>query len=403
MSLYDAIGYFTEEKRIMSCLSVTCGTADAEHHALRGVADRAGTPVHEDSIYDLASLTKLFTGLVAMRLREEGRLDLSRPVTDYAPQFVNLSGVTVDQVLGFEVALITPQRVDAQADVASGLRQLFAMEARPVVGRAYSDMHAMVLKYVIEGAAEESYMQVLRRCVLRPLGMADTFAHVPENRLRDCVCYDGEHRIEGERWFVREGVAPGTPHDPKAHLLMQEGDVCGHAGLFSTRGDMTRLCQGVLKEQVVSRESLRYMARNRTGRPLPGGGWTQFLGCQCYVKHPEQYFSEIPLYMSDQAIGLSGFTGHHVAIDPQVGVFTLFLGNRVMDRLTVLVPESGRCRGDYGLAEDGSGQVRWTDGCQLFSSVDYVHQKDAKLHAPIGELLRLPHWRPVGNEWPSCP
>lgn len=402
-SLYDAIGYFTEEKRIMSCLSVTCGTADTEHHALRGVADRAGTPIHEDSIYDLASLTKLFTGLVVMRLREEGKLDLSRPVTEYAPQFGRLAGVTVDQVLGFEVALITPQRVDAQMDVASGLRQLFAMEARPVTGRAYSDMHAMALKYVIEGAAGESYMQVLRRCILKPLGMGNTFAHVPQERLKDCICYDGEHRIEGEKWIVRTGIAPGTPHDPKAHLLMQEGDVCGHAGLFSTRGDMVRLCQGVLKEKVISRESLRYMARNRTGRPLPEGGWTQFLGCQCYVKHPEQYFSEIPLYMSNEAIGLSGFTGHHVAIDPQVGVFTLFLGNRVMDRLTVLVPERGRCRGDYGLAEDGSGQVRWTDGCQRFSSVDYVHQKDAKLHAPIGELLRLPHWRPAGNEWPSCP
>lgn len=401
--LYDAIGYFTEEKHILSCLSVTCGTAQSETHALRGVADRAGAPIHEESLYDLASLTKLFTGLMVMRLREEGLLDLSRPVTDYAPQFARLGGVKVDQALGFEVALVTPERIDTQPDRAAGLRQLLAVEPRPVVGRAYSDMHAMVLKYVIEGAAGERYMDALNRRILQPLGMVSTFARVPESRLADCICYDGEHRIEGARWIVREGIAPGTPHDPKAHLLMQEGDVCGHAGLFSTRGDMTRLCQGVLRMDVVSRESLRCMARNRTGRRLPDGSWTQFLGCQCYVKHPEQYFSEIPLYMSDQAIGLSGFTGHHVGIDPETGVFTLFLGNRVMDRLSVLVPETGRCRADYGLAEDGSGQIRWSDGRLVFSSVDYVHQKDAKLHEPIRGLLRLPHWRPAGNEWPSCP
>lgn len=401
-ALYDAIGYFTEEKHILSCLSVTCGTADSEHHALRGVADRAGTPIHEGSIYDLASLTKLFTGLMVMRLREEGLLDLSRPVTAYAPQFAHLDEVTVDQVLGFEVALITPQRVDTQPDREAGLRQLWAIEPRPVTGRAYSDMHAMVLKYVIEGAVGESYMDALARRILQPLGMTSTFAHVPEGRVGDCICYDGEHRIEGSRWIVREGIAPGTPHDPKAHLLMQEGDVCGHAGLFSTRGDMTRLCQGVLRMDVLSRESLRYMARNRTGRCLPEGGWTQFLGSQCYVKHPDQYFSEIPLYMSDQAIGLSGFTGHHISIDPEVGVFALFLGNRVMDRLSVLVPEIGKTRADYGLASDGSGQVRWSDGRLLFSSVDYVHQKDSKLHAPIGAVLNLHHWRPAGSEWPSC-
>lgn len=401
--LDKAIGYFTEEKHILSCLSVTCGTAETQQHAQRGVADRAGTPIHEGSLYDLASLTKLFTGLMVMRLREEGLLDLSRPVTDYAPGFANLGEITVDQVLGFEVALITPERIDTQPDREAGLRQLFAVEPRPVAGRAYSDMHAMVLKYVIEGAAGECYMDALARRILRPLRMESTFAHVPESRVGDCICYDGEHRIEGERWIVRQGIAPGTPHDPKAHLLMQEGSICGHAGLFSTRSDMTRLCQGVLRMDVVSRESLRYMARNRTGRPLPDGSWTQFLGCQCYVKHPDQYYSEIPLYMSDQAIGLSGFTGHHIGIDPETGVFTLFLGNRVMDRLSVLVPEKGRSRQDYGLAPDGSGQVRWSDGRLLFSSVDYVHQKDAKLHAPIRELLRLPHWRPAGNEWPSCP
>ena len=400
--LFDAIGYFTDEKHILSCLSVTCGTADREYHAMRGVTDRAGTPIHEGSIYDLASLTKLFTGLLVMRLREEGLLDLARPVTDYAPQFSKLHEITVDQVLGFEVALITPERIDTQPDRAAGLRQLFAVAPRPVTGRAYSDMHAMVLKYVIEGAAGKSYMDVLTRRILRPLSMESTFAHVPQDRVGDCICYDGEHRIEGERWIHRQGIAPGTPHDPKAHLLMQEGDVCGHAGLFSTRVDMTRLCQGILRMDVVSRESLRYMARNRTGHRLPDGSWTQFLGCQCYVKHPDQYYSEIPLYMSDQAIGLSGFTGHHIGIDPETGVFTLFLGNRVMDRLTVLVPEKGRCRQDYGLAADGSGQVRWTDGCLRFSSVDYVHQKDAKLHAPIRELLRLPHWHPADNEWPSC-
>lgn len=402
-TLKEAIGYFTEEKHILACLSVTCGDAVSAHHALGGVVDRQGTPLQESSVYDLASLTKLFTGLAVMRLKEEGLLDLSRPVTDYAPLFRALRDVTVDQVLGFEIGLTTPGRVDAQADPAAALDCLHGIMPGPVLARAYSDMHAMVLKYVIEGAAGESYMQVLSSRFLTPLGMDSTFAQVPPERTADCILYDGEHRIEGEKWILRQGIAPGTPHDPKAHLLMQKEEVCGHAGLFSTRGDMTRLCQGILKGKVLGRDNLRRMARNRTGRPLPDGGWTQFLGSQCYVKHPQQYFSEIPLYMSPGAIGLSGFTGNHLSVDPETGVFALFLGNRVLDRLTVLVPEKGLSRKDYGLNEDGSGQVRWTDGSLLFSSVDYVHQKDAKLHAPIGELLRLPHWRPEGSEWPSCP
>lgn len=403
MTLEEGISYLVSEKRMLACLSVTYGTATEEHHTMQGVADRQGNPIHEGSLYDLASLTKLFTGLLVMRLREEGRMDLSRWITDYAPQFTALSDVTVGEVLGFQVALITPERVDTQPNAQEGLRQLFAAEARPVTGRHYSDMPAMVLKYVIEGAAQESYMDALTRRILQPLGMENTFAPVPESRQGDCLCYDGEHRIEGSRWLVRQGITPGTPHDPKARLLFQGGEVCGHAGIFSTRGDMTRLCQGLLAGKVISRESLTLMAKNRTGRPLGDGRWTQFLGYQCYVKHPDQYYSEIPAFMSHQAVGMGGFTGHHLCIDPATGVFELFLGNRVMDRLTVLVPEEGRCLTDYGLEADGSGRLRWTDGTLLASSVNYVHQKDARLHAPIGQLLHLSPWQPVGNEWPACP
>lgn len=401
--LNQGINFLVNEKRILSCLSVTYGTETEEHHTMQGVMDRQGRPLHEGALYDLASITKFFTSLLVLRLREEGRLELSRRITDYAPQFTELSTVTVEEVLGFQVALVTPQRVDTQADAAAGMRQLFAAQAQPVTGRHYSDIPAMVLKYVIEGAAGEKYMDLLSRMILRPLGMNSTFAPVPEERRCDCVCYDGEHRIEGSRWLVRQGIAPGTPHDPKAQLMFQGGEVCGHAGIFSTRGDMTRLCQGVLAGKVISRESLALMAKNRTGRPLGNGKWTQFLGYQCYVKHPDQYYSEIPAFMSSQAVGMGGFTGNHLSLDPVTGTFVLFLGNRVMDRLTVLVPEEGRCLTDYGLAADGSGQLRWTDGTLLDSSVNYVHQKDQRLHAPVGQLLHLPPWHPAGNEWPAYP
>ncbi|MBR4081437.1 MAG: beta-lactamase family protein [Clostridia bacterium] len=401
--MLNAIQYFTRESHIMACLSVTCGDAATEHHAMDGFI-RAGDvcPVSEDSLFDLASLTKLFTGLTVMRLHEEGLLALDAPAAQYAPQYTGLKGATVDQLLGFEVQLTTPQRVDAQPDRAAGLAQLRAAQAAPQgTNRFYSDMHAMVLGEVIEGAAGMPLYEAFRRYILDPLGMAETFACVPPERRADCVSCDREHRIEGERWILREGVAPGVPHDPKARLLSPDGaHLCGHAGLFSTRRDMVKLCQGVLSGKVISSAGLAAMARNRMGRPLPEGGHTQYLGSQCYVKHPNQYFSEIPVYMSDRAIGLSGFTGHHISIDPETGVFALMLGNRVMDRLSVLIPEKGRSLTDYGLAADGSGQVTWPDGRQVYSSVDWVHQKDARLHRPIAARLSLPPWRKAGSEWP---
>ena len=388
MTLNDTIRFFTEESRIMPGLSVACGTADQAIIALGGLADEdAATPLTADSIFDLASLTKLFTALLVMRLREEGRLDLAKPITAYAPQFVHLHNVTVDQVLGFEIALTTSARVDTQTTPEAGRNLLFDIRPGEVTGRAYSDMHAMVLKHVVEGAAQEDYASLLQRFLLCPLGMRNTHLIVPEDKRSLCVSCNNEHRIERGQYICRDGVLPGTPHDPKARVLSPEPS--GHAGLFSTRGDMVKLCQGLLRYDVLPRDSLLFMSRNRTGHLRPDGTYQQYLGAQCYVKHPVQRHSEVPVYESDKAISLSGFTGHHLSVDVETGVFALFLGNRVQNRLTVLVPEAGRSITDYGLAADGTGRILWPDGTWIYSSVNYVYQKDAHFHQAVANEMGL--------------
>ncbi|MBR2287893.1 MAG: serine hydrolase, partial [Clostridia bacterium] len=223
-----------------------------------------------------------------------------------------------------------------------------------------------------------------------PLSMTEIFGTVPEEKRERCVSCDREHRIEGEKWILREGIAPGTPHDPKAHLLQTAEDVCGHAGLFGTAADLVKLCRGMLEEKIVSDSTLLEMARNRTGHPLPGGGYTQYLGAQCYVRHPQQVHSEVPVYMSDRAIAMGGFTGHHLSVDPETGIFVVSLGNRVLNRLTVCVPPEGRTLEDYGLLPDGRGQIRWTDGEMIWSSARYVHLKDEHMHAAIMDTLGVP-------------
>ena len=384
--LQRALHFFTRETGIMAAMTVACG--DALHTEWA----EDGEGVNGETLFDLASITKLFTGLCALRLRERGLLDLSRPVADYDQRFSRLAGVTVGQVLGFQVLLQTEGRVDACPDRASALRCLWSLRSSGEPGpgqRAYSDMPAMVMKYVVEAAAGETLWACVQRYILQPAGMTRTFARVPEGAKSNCQRYDGEHRIEGNRWLKRTGPEPGIPHDPKAALLQGDtSDLCGHAGLFSTREDLTRFCHAVLSERIVNRETLRDMAVNRTGRPL-NQGFSQFLGYLCYVRHPDQYYSEIPDYMGRQAIGMGGFTGNHLSLDPERGIFTLFLGNRVRDRLTVLRLEEGKNLADYGLREDGVGRLRWTDGQWIPSSVNYVHQKDAHLHAEVARVMGL--------------
>ena len=379
--LAQALQFFTREKEIMSGLLLVCEAGGRTEAALDG-------DVREDSVFDLASLTKLFTGMCALRLKEDGLLDTSRSVFFYEPRFTGLKDTTVEQLMTFTAELKTPGRVDGCASREEALKCLFGtVSTGEPKGRHYSDIPSMALKYVLEAAAGMPFMDLVRETVLDKAGMTETWAKVPEERIKDCLCYAPEYRIVNGERTVRTGLEPGVPHDPKAAVI-QAGtdDLCGHAGLFSTAADMTRFCRAVLAEKIISGESLREMARNRTGHPKPDGTYTQYLGTQCYVKHPDQYFSEIPRYMGMRAFGNAGFTGNHLSVDPENGSFVLFLGNRVQGRLTMII---GGTPEEYGLAPDGSGTILWEDGKVIPSSVKYVHQKDEHLHSAIAKVLGL--------------
>ncbi len=390
MELKEALRYFTEENPALACMSIACGDGSRLFTAEGGVRGADGTPLNGEEIFDLASLSKLFTGLLAMRLWEQGRLDLSAQVTAYAPQFAQLHSVTVDDLLYFHPALYTPQRIDAQPSTEAALRTLFTAAPGPEGLRAYSDIHAMIARYVLEGAAGQPIGDILTEEILNPLGMRETFTAVPDSLRGRCVSCDREHRIEKARWYVRAGIEPGTVHDPKARAVgWHDGSYAGHTGLFSTRSDMIRLSRAILAGRIVSLDTLARMAENRTGRLRGDGTWSQFLGCLCYVRHPVQYHSEVPAYMGRSALALSGFTGNHLAVDPERGIFEFYLGSRVFNRLSILMPEEGRTLRDYGLAEDGTGWIDWPGEGRIPSSVDFVHRKDSHYHPAVARTLGL--------------
>ena len=381
--LLRAVRWFTRETRIMDGMAAACFRDG------RSVRAADGREIGERTLFDLASVTKIFTGLTLMRLTEKGELDPFRPVTDYCPAFTGLRGLTTEQLMGFQRTIRTPERVDAQPDPEAGFRCLLrAEDTGPSGKRAYSDIPAMVLKYVIEAAGGMKMYDCVKTLILDPAGMEETWARVPPERREDCLLYGPEYRIEGEKRTVRPAPARGVPHDPKAALLQGDtGDLCGHAGLFSSLKDMEKLARSLLDGRLLSAESLKTMAVNRTGRVLPDGSRSQYLGYLCYLKHPDQYYSEIPAAMSGEAFGIGGFTGNHFSVDPRGGRYSVFLGNRVRDRLTVLIPPEGKTLEDYGLRPDGTGEIRWEDGSVHPSSVNYVHQKDAHFHAAAERAL----------------
>lgn len=401
--LLDKMRFLCDETRMLTGITVAYGTSRESEHALFGRAQEVTLEgdrfipcvrsLQDDSVFDLASLTKLFTSVMTMALVERGRLRLDEHIGEIDVRFIHLKDVTVFDTLCYRVCLQTPGRIDDAPTREEGLARLFAVKTAPSPAvRIYSDINAMVMKYVIEAKTGMALYDAIRQYILLPAGMEETYALVPQEKRSRCVFYNYEHRIVRDQYHLRTDTALGVPHDPKAMLLGSGGDLCGHAGLFSTRADMIRFAQALLRSELISRNSLIEIATNRTGKPNEDGTYRQPLGFLCFTKHPLQRLSEVPAHMGVHALGISGFTGNHLVLDPDLDCFEVFLGNRCHARVSHITPPLGVELSHYGLDEIGAGLVPWKDGRLVPSSAKYVYQKDACLHEPIVQRMHVLGW-----------
>lgn len=389
--LSEGVTYLVSERRIVTGIAGAYGGLSGGETFVSGsirevrlengafVPDAA--PMDANSVFDLASVTKLFTCIAVMQLCERGKLSLSDPIGRLDPRFVHIRDVSVEGLLSFRDALQTSARVDRAESAEEAKRLLFGIRPAPVPKRRfYTDMGAMVLRYVVESVSGLPFFEYLSQNVLRPLGMERTFADVPPALLSGTVCYNYERTVSDGRFRVDTGCPAGTVHDPKARLMrLGEPGPCGHAGLFSTLPDMRRLAEGLLRGELLGRKTLLSIGVNRTGAQLADGGYSQHMGYLCYAKHPVQTYSEVPACFGAHTIALNGFTGNHFSVDPDRNQYMILLANRIHNRVTTL---TGRAD-----PRDHTETVRWDDGKEYVVSQNFVYLKDRYLKNTIGELL----------------
>lgn len=264
-----------------------------------GTADRGvelpgehRVPMRPDTVFDLASLTKLFTAVVAV-----GRLELGREVAAYLPEFAAAGKrrITVGQLLDHTSGLRPELPFHDHPDAESRARLLW--EEAPVVPpgseRIYSDLNLIALQHVLERTTGEALDALVREDVTDPLGMYDTRYNPPASWMPRIAATEDQRRPWGR---LDRGPLRGAVHDENAHVM---GGVAGHAGLFSTAWDLALFCRALLDR----------------GGPYPG------------------FEVDRPWFMGALAgrgaAGHTGFTGTSLVIDPATDAFLVLLANSV--------------------------------------------------------------------------
>ena len=212
-----------------------------------GQADAiAGRPMRPDTVFDLASLTKVVaTTTVTLALAGRGELGLGDPVAAYLPDAAagRDGRVTVAHLLTHTSGLPGSRRFyrwcGSRAELLRDLRQI-TPERPPGSAVAYSDPGFMLLGEVVAAVAGEPLDAAVRRLVTGPLGLIAT-GFRPNGPAR---CFAAtERRGDGTAWT-------GIVHDENARLM---GGVAGHAGLFASTDDLARFAAWWVSDSSVFR------------------------------------------------------------------------------------------------------------------------------------------------------
>ena len=185
---------------------------------------------------------------------------------------------------------------------------------------------------------------------------------------------DGNYRINTD-------VKPGCCYDEKARIMGQkDGNLSGHAGLFSTSLDMSNLSQSLLGREILTNYEIFHMGDNETGKK---GMPIQYLAKLCYSKNHVQEDSEVYHPLSGRAFASAGWTGTQVTIDPVNNIFYTLLSNRSYDRMTFI----DASKKELVKTDDlGKKSIILPNGKEMVDATRYAWDRDASLVHPAIKL-----------------
>ncbi len=270
-------------------------------------------PATEDTLFDLASLTKVVGTLPLVLLQHQrGLWSIDDPICRWLPGAPR-SPVTIGDCLLHTGGLVPHRPYYLTCARPADIRRAVVAElahAAPA-GVSYSDVAFMLLGFALEERMDERLDVAMRREVLAPLGMTRT-------RYRPSVPLSQVAATEDRGDQRRDpGLAWGEVHDGNAFGL---GGVSGHAGLFGTAGDLGRFASALLTpgpHPVLNGATIELMTSRRAG----SGDSARVLGWRVD-----------PGGLGDWPPGTlwhTGFTGTSLLIAPAAGAAVVLLTNAV--------------------------------------------------------------------------
>ena len=219
----------------------------------------AQTPVTPEMLFEIGSISKSFTSIALLQLREEGRLDLHEPVTRYLPWFEVQSEhepITLHHLMSHTGGIIMGAEFTGEARYEAWALRETEATAPPGTYYHYSNAGYKALGVVLEDLLRQPYGDIIQERILDPLGMTATEPITThETRKRLAVGYEG--------FYDDRPLPQGRPLAPATWLEYAAGD----GSIASTPADMAAYLRMLMNrgqgrhERILSGESFDLMTQ----------------------------------------------------------------------------------------------------------------------------------------------
>ncbi len=286
--------------------------------------DKNSNQVNINTIYDLASLTKVFaTTLCIMKLTEEGKIDLDDYVVKYLPQFAQngKEKIKIKNLLLHNSGLpayYSPKENESPEQI---IEKIYSIQKAYDTNTMYlySCLNFVTLMKVVEAVTNLQMYDYYKKIIIEPLNLQYTYFIPPDS--------------------IKNNIVPtttklqGVVHDPLARGLK---GLSGNAGLFSNTSDLGKICKMLLNKglyegkRIFKEETINLFTTQYDSTSSRALGWDTNI-------HQN---SSAGSFFSKKAFGHTGYTGTSVWIDPVNNLFIVFLTNRVYPDDTQSLTES---------------------------------------------------------------
>jgi CubicO group peptidase (beta-lactamase class C family) len=300
-----------------------------------------------DSIFDLASVTKVYTAILLLQQVDKGRVELNAPVIDYLPGFTGTgkAAITVAMLLTHTSGLPVGAKVTGLPDNTARWN---AVLTTPLVTGAtpgntfrYSSVGLMIAGKIVEKVTGQRLDQALKTNLTGPLGLRDT-GFTPNTWLSANA---KTTRLVATDARSSRGLLRGTVHDDVANHL---GGIAGHAGIFASPADLAVIGQLLLgggtyqgKRILTEATATRMLTNANTGKPAvdperPNRTSAHGLGV---VLNQSWFMGRLS---TARTFGHTGFAGPSLVVDPNRKLVLALLTNRAHPNWSWANPDPAR-------------------------------------------------------------